>query len=55
MYMRSTMDEEQLTGLALLNVHSDISLYTEELINVIGFTKTNQNVTRTKIQVMSHY
>ena len=53
MYMRSTMDEEQLTGLALMNVHSDISLDTEELINVIGFTKADQNVTRTKIQVMS--
>ena len=27
------MDEEKFTGLALMDVHSDISLDTEELIN----------------------
>ena len=34
-YMRSTMDQQGLTGLALMNVNSDsdISLDTEELIN----------------------
>ena len=36
MYMRSTMNEEQLTGLALMDVHSDISLDTEELINIFA-------------------
>ena len=30
------MDEERLTGLALMNVHSDISLDTEELINTFA-------------------
>lgn len=36
MYMRSTMDEERLTGLAVMNVHSDISLDTEELIDIFA-------------------
>ena len=30
------MNEEQLTGFALMNVHSDISLHTEELINTFA-------------------
>ena len=29
------MHEEQLTGLALMHVHSDISLDTEELMNTL--------------------
>ena len=35
-YIRSTVDEEQLAGLVLMNVHSDISLDTEELINMFA-------------------
>ena len=30
------MNEEQLTGLALMNVHSDISLHTKELISTFA-------------------
>ena len=36
MYMRSTIDEEGLTAFALMNVDSDISLDTEELINTFA-------------------
>jgi len=36
MYTRSTMGEERLTGLALMNVHSDISLDINELIDVFA-------------------
>ena len=36
MYMRSTMDEQRLTGLALMNVHYDMSLDTEELIDAFS-------------------
>ena len=32
-YLRSTMSESRLTGLALLNVHREIQLDTEEIIN----------------------
>ena len=35
-YIRSTVDEEQLSGLALMNVHSDISFDMEELINMFA-------------------
>ena len=34
--MKSTTDEQQLTGLALMNVHSDMSLDTEEIINTFA-------------------
>ena len=36
MYMRSTMDEQRLTGLALMNVHYDMLLDTEELIDTFS-------------------
>ena len=36
MYMRSTMDEQRLTGLVLMNVHSDMSLDTEEIIKTFA-------------------
>jgi len=34
--MRSIMDEQRLTGLALMNVHYDMSLDTEELIDAFS-------------------
>ena len=34
--MKSTMDEQWLTGLALMNVHSNMSLDTEEIINTFA-------------------
>ena len=36
MYLRSTIDEQWLTGLAIINVYSDMSLDTEEIINIFA-------------------
>ena len=33
-FMRSTMSEDRLTGLALMHIHSDIDINLDEIINV---------------------
>ena len=36
-FMRSTMSEDRLTGLALMHIHSDIDINLDEIINVFVF------------------
>ena len=42
-YMRSTMKEERLTGLALMNVHADIPLSIEDVITKFAIKKPTQD------------
>ena len=42
-WMRSSMGEDRLTGLALLNVHKDIKIKAEDIIERFASGKRNIN------------